>query len=141
MLVPAFPRWWGPSVPSVPGDSQKHPQELSSSSQRSVGTQRALEGPIHVRREHRAEGLILPDTGLFPWRSFSPTRNGLFRLNSRLSAMKPSASPCQMGLFVMWRVPRPISPTLWKQKQAIRGQTGGKAKGDLWPFHPCSSKA
>lgn len=89
----------------------------------------------------QGKGLILPGTGLFPWTCFFPTINGLFRSKSRLSAMKPSPSPCQMGLFIMWMVPRPISLTLWNQKQAIRGQTGGKAKGYLWPFQPCSSKA
>lgn len=116
MLVPAFPRWWGSSASLVPGDSQKHLQELSSSRQHTASTQRALEGllvgPIHVWGEHRAEGFILPGTGLFPWRRFFPTRNGLFRSNTRLSAMKPSPSPCQMGLFIMWMVPRLISLTL-----------------------------
>lgn len=70
MLILAFPRWWGSSASLVPGDSQKHLQELSSSSQHTIGTQRALEGlleePIHVQGEHRAKGLILPGTGLFP---------------------------------------------------------------------------
>lgn len=55
--------------------------------------------------------------------------------------MTPSPFPCQMGLFIMWMVPRPTSLTLWKKKQAIRGHTGGKAKGDLWPFQACNSKA